>query len=45
LGHPGAEACRRHLRLMVSSESLPCQVMSADLRVASVPWRAVGDRG
>ena len=35
LGHPGAEACRRHLRLIVSLRiSLPCQVLHADLRMA-----------
>jgi hypothetical protein len=35
LGHPGAEACQRHLRLIVSlGISLPCQVIAANLRVA-----------
>jgi hypothetical protein len=34
-GHPGAEVCRRHLRLIVSlGISLPCQVIPADLRMA-----------
>jgi hypothetical protein len=34
LGHPGAEVCRRHLRLIVSlGISLPSQVMAADQRL------------
>jgi hypothetical protein len=34
LGHPGAEACRRHLCVIVSlGLCLPCQVMPADLRL------------
>ena len=40
LGHPGAEACRRHLFSIKSlGISLPCQVLHADLLLACT-WAA-----